>query len=427
MDIKPIRGWRYAQRDISSLIAPPYDILNGAEKAQFLAGNAQNIVAVDMPHVPPKELGPDAEYAAAAAKLGEWKAGGVLAQDAEAALYVYEQSFPWGGRTYCRRAMLCGVRAGELGRDVIPHEHVFAGPLADRLRLTEHTHMQLSPIFGFYDDPGKRVGKALAAAAAGRPVAEGVMRGVAERLWKITEPAVVADVAKALQPVPVFIADGHHRYTTALNYVTALAARQKIAPTHEANFVMFALVARDDPGLLILPTHRLFTNLRAEGSVEALAAALPEFSWRKHRGGAGVTAAYVEGLLADAGPLAVVLVSGTGATVWVARLEELDAMRKAAPDQIDEWRVLPPAILHKLIVDKGVRNWSAGAPAIEYTAYTEQVLEACRAGRAQLGACLPGIGVAAVEAVAQKGAAMPHKSTYFYPKLATGVVLKPLE
>lgn len=427
MEIKPIRGWRYAQRDISTLIAPPYDILNGAEKAQFLAGNANNIVAVDLPHVPPKELGPDAEYAAAAKRLAEWKASGVLVQDAEPALYVYEQSYSWAGKSYSRRAILCGVRATELGKDVIPHEHVFAGPLADRLRLTEHTRTQLSPIFGFYEDPSGRVGKVLAAAAASQPVAEGVMRGVRERLWKITDAGVVADVARTLQPVPVFIADGHHRYTTARNYVTALAARQKIEPTHEANFVMFALVARDDPGLLILPTHRLFTNLRPEGTVEAVAAKLPEFSWKKHRSGAEVTAAYIEGLLDEAGPLSIALVSGPSTMVWVAKLEKFDAMRKAAPDQIDEWRVLPPAILHKLIIDKGVRGWASGEPAIEYTAYTEQVLESLRAGRAQLGACLPGIGVQAVEAVAKKGASMPHKSTYFYPKLATGVVLKPLE
>ena len=429
MEIRAFRGWRYAVSggDVSPFIAPPYDVLTAADKAELLARSERNIVAVDLPHVPPKEQGPEAEYAAAGRLLERWKASGVLAQDAAAALYVYEQAFEWQGGAYARRAMLCGVRATELGRDVIGHEHVFPGPLADRLRLTEHTRTQLSPIFGFYDDPGGRVAEMLAAATGGPTVAHGELRGVAERLWMVTAPAAIAAVAAALRDVQVFIADGHHRYTTARNYAAAAAARESVGPDHEANFVMFALVARDDPGLLILPTHRIFSSLHPDGSVEALAAASSEFDWRKCRGGPDVTTEYVEGLLAEAGPRAIALVSGTSATVWLVRLARPEAMQQAAPEQIEEWRQLPPAILHRLIIDRALRPWVVGQLGVEYTPQTRQVLDACRSGRAQLGACLPPIAIGSVQAVARRGASMPHKSTYFYPKLATGMVLKPLE
>jgi uncharacterized protein (DUF1015 family) len=146
-DIRPFRGWHYTG-DVSKLIAPPYDILDAKDKQALLAKSADNIVAADLPHVPPKELGPDEAYLAAAGKLAELRTSGALVQDGEPALYAYSQTFTWAGKSHTRRALLCGVRATEFYQDIWPHEKTFAGPKADRLRLTEVTHMQLSPIFG---------------------------------------------------------------------------------------------------------------------------------------------------------------------------------------------------------------------------------------------------------------------------------------
>jgi uncharacterized protein (DUF1015 family) len=429
MEVRPFRGWRYAldaDRDVSPYLAPPYDILTEVDKRELLARCERNVVAIDLPHVPPREVGADADYEAAGKLLAEWRATGVLRQDDEPALYVYQQTYTWAGRTYERRALICGVRATELGRDVIPHEHVFPGPLADRLKLTQCTRMQLSPIFGFYDDPQGRVGELLSEAAAAEPVARGELRGVDERLWTIVERETIDAIAEALRRVPAFIADGHHRYTTARNYRRSLVRSGRLDDDHEANFVMFALVSREDPGLLILPTHRIFSNLHESGSVEALAKASPEFSWRKGKSG-DVTPADVEAALAGAGPRAMAFVSGRSTKIWVVELAEPKAMHEAAPGQTDEWRSLPPAILHKLIIERALQPWIVGQLGVEYTPEIAQVLEACRSGRAQLGACLPSIPVQAVETIARSGASMPHKSTYFYPKLATGLVLKPVE
>jgi len=429
MEIRPFRGWRYSgglDGDVSPYIAPPYDILSAPDKQQMLAKSKSNVVAVDLPHVPAKELGPDGVYAAAAERLEQWKASGVIRQDAEPSIYVSQQTYTWAGRTYARRAMICGVRATELGEGVIPHEHVFPGPLADRLKLTQCTRTQLSAVFGFYDDPGGKVSRLLASAAEQKPVARGELHGVVERLWRIRDGETIRAIGSALREAPVFIADGHHRYTTGRNYCKMLSQAGRLDDEHEANFVMFALVARDDPGLLILPTHRLFSNLSESATMEKLAEALPEFSWRPS-GTAEIGVAAIEALLGCARPGAMAFVAGQSAELWIVELTRPGAMRQAAPEKSEEWRSLPPAILHELVMEKALNPWAKGKLNVEYTPDVGEVVAACRSGRAQLGVILQSIPVQSVEAVARSGASMPHKSTYFYPKIATGMVFKPLE
>ena len=324
MDIKAFRGWRYAvanNGDLSNFIAPPYDILSAQDKADLLARSDKNIVAVDMPHVPPKELGPDPVYRDAAKRLADWQAQGVLKQDAASAVYVYHQTYTWAGKTYTRQALLCGVRATEFGQDVIPHEHTFAGPKADRLKLTEYTKTQLSPIFGFYDDRGGAVTAALSAASTGKPDAQGTIRGVGEKVWAVTDAKAIAKIAATLKPVPVYIADGHHRYTTQLNYRNALAAAGNLPSDHEANFVLFALVARTDPGLLILPTHRMIRGLKSDFSMEKLIAACPEFTWQK-KSLAGADFVDADGLLAPFGASAMAFLTPGGKEFYVGRLKD---------------------------------------------------------------------------------------------------------
>ena len=425
MEIRAFNGWRFGRSEVSQVIAPPYDILSAQDKKAMLAVDASNIVAVDMPQVPPTAAGPDAVYAGAAKLLAQWKASGVMARDARPALYAYQQDYVWAGKAYSRRAMLCGVRATPFGQDVIPHEHTFAGPKADRLKLTQHTRMQLSPIFGFYRDPRGAASDLLWTAAKGDPDACGMLRGVTEKLWVIQDAGVIRRVAAILKTVPVFIADGHHRYTTAMNYRDALKAAGKIDDQHEANYVMFALVDRDDPGLLILPTHRIVRGLRAGFTVAKLAAGAKEFSWQRLS---------IEGFdfrnagdaLKRFGPHAMAVVGASRSEVWIARLNDAKAMDAAAPAEALAWRQLDVAILHKLILERALSPWLASEPAIEYTPDALKVQAACQSLRAPLGVCLQGTPIEAVEQIALAGAAMPHKSTYFYPKLATGMVLKPL-
>ena len=428
MDIRPFQGWRFAcdaGSDVGPCIAPPYDVLTAEDKQELLARDAGNIVAVDLPHVPPKDVGPDEEYDAAAALLADWKANGRLQQETAPALYAYEQTYSWAGTEYVRRAMICGVRATELGGDVIPHEHTFPGPKADRFKLTEVTRMQLSPIFGFYDEPAGEAAEALWAAVHGEPDAQGQLRDVAERIWAVTDPAVIQGVAAALRDVPVFIADGHHRYTTALTYRDMLAVSGQIDENHEANFVMFVLAAASDPGLLIHPTHRVVRGLTPDFSVHKLMEAATEFTWQR----CSVEDADLrnaDAFLHRYGPGAMAFIDAEPAEVWIARLTSPEAMHTVAPDQPEVWRELDVAILHKLIIDKALAPWRTDDVVVDYTPEGMSALAACESGRAQLAVFLQSTPLSAVQANALAGASMPHKSTYFYPKVATGMVLKPL-
>ena len=228
-----------------------------------------------------------------------------------------------------------------------------------------------------------------------------------------------------LRNVPVYIADGHHRYTTALNYRDQLRDAEHIDDNHEANFVMFALVPRDDPGLRALPTHRMVRGLDPQFSVEKMIAEIDAFQWRRCSVDDFDTGD-TEAFLHKYGQGAMAFVDAEPAQVWIGRLTDPAVMVAAAPDQLDVWRSLDVAVLHKLIIDKAISKWRTDDMFIDYTPDARAVLAACKSGRAQLGACLQGAPVESVEAIAEAGASMPHKSTYFYPKIATGMLIKPL-
>ncbi len=423
-EIRPFRGWHYTG-EVSRLIAPPYDILSGADKQALLARSADNIVAVDLPHVPPKEVGPDAAYAAAAEKLAALQAAGTLVQDPQPALYAYSQTYTWAERTFTRRAILAAVRATELYEGVWPHEKTFAGPKADRLKLTEATGVQLSPIFGVFDD-GAGLSEDFWAAVTGPPALQGTLNGVEERMWTVTAPATLERVSSALRETPIFIADGHHRYTTAMNYAKALRQAGRIGPDDEANFVLFALVPMDDPGLLVLPTHRLITGLpQGMTAKDVVERTTGPMAWQAVK--------LVPDALADADALlnpygqgGLALLDSGLETLYVGRLADPAAMAALAPDQSDTWRRLNVAILHRLILDETLAPLTGGKLEVTYTAHGAEVVAALRDGSAQLAAVLQGTPITAVKDIALAHETMPHKSTYFYPKLATGMVIKPL-
>ena len=423
MDIRPFRGWRFAGPEISSQIAPPYDVLQQADKDGFLAADETNIVAVDLPHMPPKTVGPDAVYEAAAKRLAQWQADGTLVQADAPAMYVYEQSYSWAGVEYVRRAVLAGVRATPLGEDVIPHEHTFDGPKADRLKLTQATQMQLSPIFGFYNDPIGTVD--VLRASAGEPIVTAKLQGVTEKLWAVTDAAAIGQVQDALASVPVYIADGHHRYTTAMNYRDALRDAGKIDSEHEANFVLFALVAGDDAGLIVLPTHRVAAGLTDAFSPQALADALGDAFEVQPMADAAMDLSNADDALSPIGVHGMAL--SWQDQLWSIRLVNADAMGAVAPDQPQAWRDLDVAILHELILDRALASFKSDGFEISYTPDGNLARTQVQSGQADAAFLLQSTPVAAVEAVANAPASMPHKSTYFYPKLATGMILKPVE
>ncbi len=229
VEVTPFRAIRYDERklggDLSDLLAPPYDVLDPADKAALLSRSDRNIVAVDLPHLPPKSAGPPEVYEAAARRLQQWLAEGTLVREATAAVYPYHQIFEHEGRRYTRRMFIACVRLQPFSAGVVlPHEKTFGGPKEDRLALMKATGCQLSAIFGLYSDPADAVGSALASVTASAPRAVGTLDGVENRLWVIDQPQLVDQIVRLMAGRRIYIADGHHRYGTALMYRDWLAS-----------------------------------------------------------------------------------------------------------------------------------------------------------------------------------------------------------
>src|SRR5271154_712438 len=156
--IAPLEAIRYPMKDQTTVVSPPYDVLSGEDKSGVLARDGHNVVAIDLPHIPPKEAGPDAAYEAAAHTFRMWMEAGVLKEDEKPAIYAYQQVYTYAGTTYKRRGFFCRVRLEEFGEGVVhPHEQTFSGPKEDRLKLMRATKANLSPVFGLYDDPSNDV------------------------------------------------------------------------------------------------------------------------------------------------------------------------------------------------------------------------------------------------------------------------------
>ena len=431
MEIKPFCGWRFVtgDGDVSDLIAPPYDVITPAQKQALLLRNSSNIVAVDLPHAPADCLGPDELYRDAAERLEKWKSSGILMQDETPAIYGYEQRFNWAGKDYIRRSIICCVRATEFGRDVIPHEKTFAGPKADRLKLTQETRMQLSPIFGFYDDPDRAVSRLLKKVMDKKPDATARIEQVDERLWVITDSKIINSITSALKDVPLFIADGHHRYTTALEYRRLLG---KLPPGHPANFVMFALTATDDPGLLILPTHRIITGLNGFDFDQFVreTSGLMEYESIKIN---DIDIRDADTFLEPFGAGAMAFIARSGAGV-IGKVKDAAAVERLLEGRNPVLAQLDTVVLHEVIIAQYLKRYWTDDTRIDYTADTLEALSRISASEsrpsgdsADLVVLLQGTPIEKVKQIALAGESMPHKSTYFYPKISTGMVLYSLE
>ncbi|MBI1832914.1 MAG: DUF1015 domain-containing protein, partial [Planctomycetes bacterium] len=266
-EIQAFRGFRYDLARVGNLadvVAPPYDVIDPALQQALYDRSPYNVVRLILNKETPSDSANDNRYTRAASTLRDWLLDGILAQDSARSLYVYQQEFDVEGQRYTRKGFMARVRLEKFGQGrIYPHEETMSGPKADRLRLFHATNMNLSQIFGLYPDANGEVQTALDA-AIGRalPIQATDHLGVVSRMWPITDQHVINAVSRLLSPKPVFIADGHHRYETALRYLDEKQqARELTSADAPANFVLMMLVSMHDPGLVILPTHRLVSGL----------------------------------------------------------------------------------------------------------------------------------------------------------------------
>jgi len=427
-EVLPLRALRYDLDAVGSLqdvVAPPYDVIDPPMRAALLERSPYNAVAIDLPK-PYGESGPQAEgdgdpYAAAAQSIEAWKQAGALVQEQEETIWAMEQEYVGpDGAAHVRHGILARVRVEDFSTgQVLPHERTLPGPKQDRLDLMRATRCNLSPIFSLATrDPWPLIERQTEVTEPWGEATDAA--GTLARLWRVEEPGVHIDITKLLADSQLLIADGHHRYETAIAY------RDEVGDEGAHNYTLMAITGLDDPGLSIYPTHRLLSGVAAD----------PE---RQRRIGEGLRETFeVEEVPLDAidpfgaeGVGVFGLYDSHHKQAYRLRLKdaavaELDRRLEGMPEA---YRRLDAAILETLVL-KGIAGLSEedilAKRGIGYAKSVEDSLRLIDDGTYDVAFVLRPIPVDQTKAICESDANMPPKSTYFYPKVPTGLVFNPL-
>jgi uncharacterized protein (DUF1015 family) len=411
-EIRAFRGIRYRldrPEAAGDLVAPPYDVISPAQHTELEDRHPHNVVRLELPRDEPGDDDRENRYTRAAALFRCWLDQGVFAREPQPAMYVYGQQYEVEGRHQERLGIMASLQVEPFESGVVlPHEQTFPKHKEDRYRLLTTARAQFSPIFGLYAAPGAHVRDRLAAVAERTPAALAVdPEGVCHRLWAVTDAVFLDWAASVLRDQPVFIADGHHRYETALRHRQERRAENPDAPPAWYDFVMTFLVEMHDPGLVLLPTHRLIRS-PLPGADQVRQALEPHFEMEP------VSLADAEVLRHH--QLGLVL---PGGAAWRLTLRDPAAMAAAAPDRSEAWRDLDVAILHRLVLREALQ---LDQPEVIYSRDSAEAREAVLRGECSGAFFLPHPRVEELKAVADHGERMPEKSTYFWPKAISGLV-----
>lgn len=421
--IKPFRALRYSRQagNIKDLTCPPYDIISDSQREAYISQNPYNVIRLELPKG-------DSPYETAKNTLAQWRETGVLQLDMDPGLYIYEEEFlskADHGETKKLRGLICRVRLEDFSAGVVlPHEETLSKAKEDRFQLMRATNCNFSQIYSLYQDPSHTTRQRLDNLAAGcAPRYEFSDGLVTHRLWVVNDEAAIAAVQQDFAPRKLYIADGHHRYETALNYRNHL--RETGVQCPGADYIMMFLADMADQGLVVFPTHRLVRGL-ADFDGKALLAACGEFFELSPVDGpegaqSALDAAY------EAGKHAFAFFDGTEWTLLTLR--DMSAVDQLLPEMSDAYRSLDVTILHTLILERllGIdKENMANQVNLTYTRSMDEAVEAVEAGAADCCFLLNPTRVEEIGAVAANGEKMPQKSTYFYPKLITGLVMNDL-
>lgn len=427
-EVQPFQAWRYdvgQVGDLSDVIAPPYDVIDSAQQDELYKSHPCNCVRLILNRDEPDDAGVEDRYTRASKFFRQWQQDNVLIREHENALYVYHQEFEWEGQTYVRKGFLGRLRLEEFGKgQVFPHEQTMPGPKKDRLALMTACESNLSPIFGLYPDAENKAQSLLEDATISlTPLVATDHLGVTHRMWPVTDAAVIAQVQEILGDKPIFIADGHHRYETSCNYKQVQQEAGNLTDSSAANYTLMYFNGMDDSGLQILPTHRLITGL-------------PDLTADDIRSALGDHFSIEEAESADATWETMDLegaqnVFGIGTPAdgkWLLiRATDTTPMQELAADQSDVWRGLGVSLLHRLIVDHLLVGANPGSePKYKFVHLMNEVTDAMAEKSCQLAILVMPAQMEHVQAISAELERMPPKSTYFYPKLLSGLVFNPL-
>ncbi|MBQ2682687.1 MAG: DUF1015 domain-containing protein [Thermoguttaceae bacterium] len=434
MNIQPLAAYRYNPARVGSLsdvVAPPYDVISPELQDELYAKHPNNVVRLILNKILDCDDESDNRYIRSAKTLKQWKDEGVLQRENAEAIYVYHQIYNVAGKDYVRKGFMCRCEAVPFGEGMVfPHEETMSGPKMDRLMLTTACKMNFSQIFGLYPDSENEIQNILENAIAGQtPIEATDHLGVTHRMWVVTDPAVISQVVAKMGPKPIFIADGHHRYETACNYRKQIRQTGALTADHPANYVLMVCVAMEDPGLIVLPTHRLFRGMAAMTQAELIEKLGNCFRVTTVGDGAIIAekAWTLIEQLNDQGTMALY----TGGDGRWSLIQITDAgrakMAQIASDHHPEWQALGVAILHRLVIETLLDVRKPEKPKYVHT--VKEVVEDLRANPKEfpMAALVMPATVGHIQELSMLRERMPPKSTYFYPKLITGFVFNPLE
>jgi uncharacterized protein (DUF1015 family) len=415
-DVQPLRALHYdpaVTGPLKDVVAPPYDVIDASQRAELIARSPYNVVGVDLP-----QGEPDA-YAVARELFDSWQLQGALVRDAEPALWAHTQDYSGpDGERRTRRGFFCRVRIEGYGPGrVRPHERTHPGPKEDRLRLTRATRANISPIFSLFSDPANAAWGALEPFTAQTPWGEVTdADATVHRLWHVADPQAIVAVQAATREAELLIADGHHRYETMQAYA------DEVGDDGEHRYILMCLVALEDPGLTVFPTHRLVNRLDDERRA-ALAQALErDFE---------ISEVPIEQVAPapSSGPLQLGYVTAQDERAYRLTLKDQAIADAALSGHSEAYRHLDTGVLETLLL-KGALGLSdddiSHFNGLFYARDMAEAVAKVRSGEYDAAFLMRPTPVSQVRDVASEGENMPPKSTYFFPKLLTGLLFNPL-
>ncbi len=435
MEVKPFKAFRFntgVVGDVGKCIAPPYDVLSDDERDGLYGKSKYNIVHVTKGKTAASDNGQHNQYTRAAEHLQNWIAEGALQQDDRDTIYGYVQDFELGGTAFQRLSFIALARLEDFGKVVRPHEQVFEKPMLDRLNLERATAARFGLVFMLYEDPQGVADQIIAKAAMQEPLIDFMdEQAVRHRLYAITAENDIQAVETMMRDKSCIIADGHHRYTTGLKYMHE-------SGNPKARYQMIAFTNTEQKGLVVLATHRLIGGIAGFQRAEFIANLESSFRLVQFKFSRDTKEQAEQRMLAEMRNLherdetALGLYTGDR-SFYVAVLKDKALMAAAAPEKSEAWRALDVAVLQKLVLERllGLDEEKMGNP--EYVEYVKDVPNAMNdligqvdAGRKQVAFFTNPVKMRHLTAVTDAGERMPHKSTYFYPKMFTGLTIQKL-
>lgn len=426
-EVLPFKGLLYncEKVDVKDVIAPPYDVITPDERERFYRKSPYNVVRLILGRSFLNDNEKNNWYIRAKRLLEEWMKNEILIRDREPSFYLYKQLFEKGGKVFERLALLARVRLSDLSEGkILPHERTLSAPKLDRLRLLKACRVNFSPIFGIVIDGKGEFYSLLRVAELHSPIFSFADDdGILHNLWKLRDAAVEVEVSRKMRDKAILIADGHHRYETALEFKKEMESSNPLHRGNEPyNFAMMALVSIKDPGLLILPTHRVVWKPMDINY---------EIFWNKINHHFQVVKGFsdVDTFLRrlDASPGSTFGIFTREGELALLLLKPRIDIEKELPNLSPALRTLGLSVLHHLIID-GVLGLHHEEIKEKLGYFKDALLaiEAVNRGEAEIAFLVKAPTIGEVREISESGETMPQKSTYFYPKLITGLVMNPL-